>query len=352
MSTLDVLREVYTNLSHQPPQKSNQEENLRSGQEERGENHTSSFNNLKEAARQMQSFKSEDKDYGKKRKKHNEDDEYLKWNEELMRHILPSEMEADFVAAVFEIGLRNSSPKVLMQLMPLTNQLTTEHIKSHLQKYRLHYSRSKEEFLQYYDSHLKRDFEEFVKQEGWRNTEALLARAQSSRENEEGEESDASEVPQENQSSLVASLDEVPIEVIQELNDKIVHEQMQLQATLQHHIMVQTRLQKAMHDQLKKLRTETAPGQAQGPPAGGPSGMHQHGGPGPSAAGMHQHQQAHHAAARQHHPHAQPHHQTGVQVEVAQGMGGGGHMGGGGDPSSAAQTHQHQQPTPGTHPDL
>lgn len=35
----------------------------------------------------------------------------------------------------------NPTPKVIMDHMPDTGQLTTEHVKSHLQKYRLHNSR-------------------------------------------------------------------------------------------------------------------------------------------------------------------------------------------------------------------
>lgn len=37
------------------------------------------------------------------------------------------------------------------------DRLTTEHIKSHLQKYRLHYERSKEEFLGHYRKYLRLD---------------------------------------------------------------------------------------------------------------------------------------------------------------------------------------------------
>ncbi|CAN0103586.1 unnamed protein product, partial [Laminaria digitata] len=49
-----------------------------------------------------------------------------------------------FAAAIFELGLKHSSPKVLMKLMPpKAERLTTEHIKSRLQKYRLHAHRSK-----------------------------------------------------------------------------------------------------------------------------------------------------------------------------------------------------------------
>ena len=86
---------------------------------------------------------------------------------------MPAQFETDFVGAVFRLGLKCSSPKVrsldcawmdpshhatgsrshhivplltqhpkvLMEHMPRTDTLTTEHIKSHLQKYRLHGNR-------------------------------------------------------------------------------------------------------------------------------------------------------------------------------------------------------------------
>jgi SHAQKYF class myb-like DNA-binding protein len=50
---------------------------------------------------------------------------------------LPKEHESDILAAIFELGLRSSSPKVLMSLMPDHYGTNSEHIKSHLQKYRL-----------------------------------------------------------------------------------------------------------------------------------------------------------------------------------------------------------------------
>jgi len=40
-------------------------------------------------------------------------------------------------------------------MLPCPEALTTEHIKSHLQKYRLHYERSKEEFLGHYRKYLR-----------------------------------------------------------------------------------------------------------------------------------------------------------------------------------------------------
>jgi len=69
-------------------------------------------------------------------------------DEALMNLRFPPQHETDFVGAVFKLGLKCSSPKVLMDLMPMTETLTTEHIKSHLQKYRLHGHRSKEEFVE------------------------------------------------------------------------------------------------------------------------------------------------------------------------------------------------------------
>lgn len=59
-------------------------------------------------------------------------------------------LHQDFVAAVFDIGLKCASPKLLLEMMPVVDGLTSEHIKSHLQKYRLHRQRSREEFLKSY----------------------------------------------------------------------------------------------------------------------------------------------------------------------------------------------------------
>lgn len=68
---------------------------------------------------------------------------------------LPPEIQKQIASLIFEIGLKESSPKLLLSLMPFHSQLTTEHIKSHLQKYRIHQSRSLEEFLAYYESDIR-----------------------------------------------------------------------------------------------------------------------------------------------------------------------------------------------------
>ena len=59
-----------------------------------------------------------------------------------------------FATAIFELGLKQASPKVLMNTMkaapPESMLLTTEHIKSHLQKFRLHHNKSPKEWEAFY----------------------------------------------------------------------------------------------------------------------------------------------------------------------------------------------------------
>ncbi|KAG6608881.1 Two-component response regulator ARR18 [Phytophthora cinnamomi] len=58
------------------------------------------------------------------------------------RLVWTDELHFRFVSAVFELGVKNASPKALLALMETKNPtegLTAEHIKSHLQKYRINY---------------------------------------------------------------------------------------------------------------------------------------------------------------------------------------------------------------------
>ncbi|DBA02051.1 TPA: hypothetical protein N0F65_000298 [Lagenidium giganteum] len=83
-----------------------------------------------------------------------------KYERKTKRFIWPEELHRLFVAAIFDVGLKNASPKALLALMGGTGPhagLTTEHLKSHLQKYRLNYERSRQEFLQYYDQSTRRN---------------------------------------------------------------------------------------------------------------------------------------------------------------------------------------------------
>ncbi|KAJ1448560.1 hypothetical protein M885DRAFT_138825 [Pelagophyceae sp. CCMP2097] len=116
---MQTLREVYQNLSHTSTPDWPQHKDVDSGRAD----------------------KAEARGHSRRRSRQTEESEAL---------------ERDFAMAVFEIGLRQSSPKVLKGLMlPCPEALTTEHIKSHLQKYRLHYERSKEEFLGHYRKYLR-----------------------------------------------------------------------------------------------------------------------------------------------------------------------------------------------------
>jgi SHAQKYF class myb-like DNA-binding protein len=72
------------------------------------------------------------------------------------RFTWPDELHRDFVAAVFDIGLKHATPSSVMEHMPSHEQITTERIKSHLQKYRLHRHKSKEEFMSCYDDMVQR----------------------------------------------------------------------------------------------------------------------------------------------------------------------------------------------------
>ena len=72
----------------------------------------------------------------------------LKWSEELHR---------DFVSAIFDFGVTNASPAVILkQMMIKDSEVTSERVKSHLQKYRIHRDRSKQQFMTEYDESLQR----------------------------------------------------------------------------------------------------------------------------------------------------------------------------------------------------
>lgn len=79
----------------------------------------------------------------------------------------PSELEVELLCAIFSIGLKESSPKILLDLMPKDSGLSNEHIKSHLQKYRIHCDRSKEEFLQYWSDTLAPMYREWEARREW-----------------------------------------------------------------------------------------------------------------------------------------------------------------------------------------
>jgi len=84
---------------------------------------------------------------GKKSKK-----EDGRWSK---RFTWPEDLHRDFVSAIFDVGLKHSSPSAIMEHMPKHEQITSERVKSHLQKYRLHRVKSKKEFISSYEASLR-----------------------------------------------------------------------------------------------------------------------------------------------------------------------------------------------------
>ncbi len=71
------------------------------------------------------------------------------------RFTWPEDLHRDFVSAIFDVGLKHSSPSTILEHMPKHEQITTERIKSHLQKYRMHRVKSKKEFISSYEASLR-----------------------------------------------------------------------------------------------------------------------------------------------------------------------------------------------------
>lgn len=106
----------------------------------------------------------------KRRKNNRKDDKNSKekdgrWSK---RFTWPEDLHRDFVAAIFDVGLKHSSPSTVLEQMAPHEQVTTERVKSHLQKYRLHRQKSKKEFMTDFESTLQR-----LKQNGYEGIDTL-----------------------------------------------------------------------------------------------------------------------------------------------------------------------------------
>jgi SHAQKYF class myb-like DNA-binding protein len=97
------------------------------------------------------SNKSRRKSSSKNKKKEKANDG--RWSK---RFTWPEELHRDFVSAIFDVGLKHSSPSTVLEHMPQHEQITTERIKSHLQKYRMHRQKSKKEFMTSYAATLQK----------------------------------------------------------------------------------------------------------------------------------------------------------------------------------------------------
>ncbi len=68
-----------------------------------------------------------------------------------------TKIHRSFVSAIYEVGLKHASPSVILEHMsehPET--INSERVKSHLQKYRSKRERSKQEFMDEYDSWIQK----------------------------------------------------------------------------------------------------------------------------------------------------------------------------------------------------
>ena len=70
--------------------------------------------------------------------------------------------------------------------MPKESGLSNEHIKSHLQKYRIHCDRSKEEFLKYWNDTLAPMYHEWEARKEWRNLQQSDSNQDDRQENPTG----------------------------------------------------------------------------------------------------------------------------------------------------------------------
>ena len=67
------------------------------------------------------------------------------------RFLWTEELHTGFIAALFDYGVRNATPKTLFDLMqPCDPSMTSDHIKSHLQKYRANSKAGRDMFLEEY----------------------------------------------------------------------------------------------------------------------------------------------------------------------------------------------------------
>lgn len=71
------------------------------------------------------------------------------------RFTWPENLHRDFCSAIFDVGLKHASPTQVLEFMPQHPDITSERIKSHLQKYRIHRVKSKQEFMSAYDDSLR-----------------------------------------------------------------------------------------------------------------------------------------------------------------------------------------------------
>jgi hypothetical protein len=76
-------------------------------------------------------------------------------NKSKKRFVWPDSLHKDFVAAVFDVGLKSANSHILQQMLPHNKEINPETLKAALQKYRIFRDRTKYDYASYYDVWLK-----------------------------------------------------------------------------------------------------------------------------------------------------------------------------------------------------
>ncbi|RHY27633.1 hypothetical protein DYB32_006661 [Aphanomyces invadans] len=185
-----------------------------------------------------------------------------KYERRTKRFIWPDELHRLFVAAVFDVGLKNASPKALLALMgnpACMNGLTTEHLKSHLQKYRLNYDRSRVEFLKYFDESVSESTKQ-QKRKGRVVPQGAVAslfpimpkRKRSLDDMEEEASSDDDDVhPDEKVAKVVAAASSISRQL--DVQSKTLKMQAQFQEEIQQQLYEQALLQRQLQERLAEV---------------------------------------------------------------------------------------------------
>ncbi|OQR85936.1 hypothetical protein ACHHYP_11163, partial [Achlya hypogyna] len=242
-----------------------------------------------------------------------------KYERRTKRFIWPDELHRLFVAAVFDVGLKNASPKALLTLMgssACSSGLTTEHLKSHLQKYRLNYDRSRVEFLKFYDESVSEAAKQHkrkgkVVQQGAVSSLFPICPTSKKRKTSDDAVDDGSSDDEEDEkvAKVVATTQNITRQL--DVQAKTLHMQAQFQEEIQQQLYEQALLQRQLQERLSQVtmakgitesalnaarsaaaRSSTAPAPSSNPVSKATAPSHRHHAPSP-----HQNQFSHHLAA-------------------------------------------------------
>ena len=84
---------------------------------------------------------------------------------------IPEDRDLSIATAIYELGMTLSSPKLILELMPSVREPNSEHLKSHLQKCRIHRERSLTEFASFYYDNIKDKIESCERRKSEPNNE-------------------------------------------------------------------------------------------------------------------------------------------------------------------------------------